>query len=127
MTDINRLVEGYIRLREKKAELEAKSKQELAPIKKLMSDIENRMLKHMQETGAESIKTGGGTAYKTVRSSASVADRSAFLDFVVEQQAWEFLESRANKSAVQAFREETGELPPGLNWREELAVNFRQS
>lgn len=124
--DIERLVGGYVRLRDKKAELEARHKEELAPIRKMMEDIEVRMLQAMQESNTTSLKTGAGTAYKTVRTSATVADRSTFKGWIVSEDAWEFADLRVNKTAVAAYREETGELPPGVNWREELGVNFRR-
>jgi len=124
---IKKWVEGYVKLREDKAEMEERHREELAPIKALMAKIEARMLEHMNDEGATSIKTEAGTAYKAVRTSTSVADRSAFMDFVIEHEAWEFLETRANKSAVVAYKEEHDDLPPGLNWREQVVVNFRRS
>ena len=120
------LVMRYRQLRDRKVEMQERHKEELAPVNKLMQAVENRMLKEMLEEGFESIKTKAGTAYKTTRTSASVADRTAFLDFVREEGMWEMLESRANKLAVEAYREETGDLPPGINWREDVGVNFRK-
>jgi hypothetical protein len=37
------------------------------------------------------------------------------------------LERRASKSAVEQYRDTNDELPPGLNWREEITVNIRRS
>jgi hypothetical protein len=125
--DIERLVGGYVRLRDKKAEIEARHKEELAPLRKMMDDIEAKMLQAMQESNATSFKTTAGTAYKTSRTSATVADRSTFKEWIVCEDAWEFADLRANKTAVAAYRDETGELPPGINWREELGVNFKRS
>jgi hypothetical protein len=57
-----------------------------------------------------------------------VADRDAFLHgFVIPNEAWEFLENRVSKSAVEQFKEANNDLPPGLNWREERVVNIRRS
>jgi len=124
---LQKWIGGYIKLRDKKSEMEERHREEMAPINELMAKIEAQMLEHMSEEGATSIKTEAGTAYRTTRTSTSVADRSAFMGFVIENEAWEFLESRANKSAVVAYKEEHDDLPPGLNWREQVVVNFRRS
>jgi hypothetical protein len=39
----------------------------------------------------------------------------------------EFLESKANKTAVAAYMEANGELPPGVNVSRKLTVGVRRS
>jgi len=124
--DIEKLVSKYVQLRDKKSELEAKHREELAPIKKYMQDIEVMMLKQMGELNTTSLKTTAGTAYQTKRTSATVADRELFRSYCLENDAWELADIRAGKSAIAAMVEETGDLPPGINWREELGVNFKR-
>jgi hypothetical protein len=55
-----------------------------------------------------------------------VADWDAFLDHVRENEAWEMLERRVNKTAVEQFKSVEGDLPPGVNWAETQVVNFRR-
>ena len=124
--DIERLVEGYVKLRDKKSEIESRHKEELAPIKKLMADIEVRMLAAMQDMHTTSLKTKSGTAYQTTRVSATVADRDVFKKYCEENDAWELADIRAGKAAIRAMVEETGDLPPGINWREDIGVNFKR-
>ena len=76
----------------------------------------------------DSVKTEFGTAYATVRTTASIADRDAFMDFVKANEEWALLEVRVSKTAVEQFRSANDdELPPGVNVREERVVNIRRS
>lgn len=125
--DTHKLIEGYVRMRNRKAELEAKHKEELRPIREMMDKIEAKLLTEMLNTGLTQFKGPGGTAYKATKTSATVADREAFRQFILEEDAWDMADIRAAKSAIKAYKEEFDELPPGVNWREELGVNFRQS
>lgn len=125
--DVEQLVQGYVSLRDRKAEIEAKHKAELAPIRGLMQKIEARMLSYMHETKTTSLAVKGvGTAYQTTRVSATVADRDAFKNYCLDNDAWELADIRAGKAAIRAMVEETGELPPGINWREDIGVNFKR-
>jgi 3-methyladenine DNA glycosylase AlkD len=123
---IDEMVAGYVQLRERKARLKADCDAATAPVQKLMDEIEALILKHFQENGMDSAKTPFGTAYTTLRTSATVADREAFRTFVEGRNAWDLVDMRANKTAVEQFREANKEIPPGLNWREERCVNIRK-
>jgi hypothetical protein len=37
------------------------------------------------------------------------------------------LERRVNKTAVEEFKAEHGEIPPGVNTRQEIVINVRRS
>ena len=99
----------------------------MAPLDALLDKIEALLLKTFQETGVESVKTESGTAYSSSRTSATVADWDAFFEgYVLPNQAWEFLERRCNKGAVEQFKAANEDLPPGINWSETLTVNVRR-
>jgi hypothetical protein len=119
------LVNTYLQLKDRKAAMKKVYTERVAPIDKKMADIEAQILKHFQETGQISAKTAYGTPYISLRESFTVADRDTYFEFVRQHEAWDMLESRANKTAVQAWKEEHGELPPGLNYRAERTVNIR--
>lgn len=122
------LVEKYLSLRDKKAEIKAEYEKKVAAVDGALDKIEAVLLNTFNTMGIENIKTPAGTAYVSVRTSATVADRDAFLHgFVIPNEAWEFLENRVSKSAVEQFKEANNDLPPGLNWREERVVNIRRS
>ena len=125
--DANALVESYIKLRDKKAELKKKFDEEKAELDEVMERIENTLLKTFQDTGIDTIKTAAGTAYRSTKSSASVADWDEFLDFVRKEEAWEFLGKHCSKEAIEQFKAANQDLPPGIDWREVQVVGFRRS
>lgn len=121
------LVKLYIQLRDRRSQRKAAYENEDAADKGKQEKIEGILLKRFMDQGIESVKTCAGTAYKSVRSSASVADWESFFDFVRGNEAWGLLEHRASKAAVEEHKNSFGELPPGLNWREEIVINVRRS
>lgn len=124
---IGTLVEGYIKLRDKKAELKAKHDAEMAPINAMMDKIEVHLLAKMQEQGVESYKTGIGTAYTATRTSVTCADGAGFIAWAIETGNTHMIERRAVKTAVDEFVAQNKDLPPGLNYRSEVCVNVRRS
>lgn len=123
---LDELVASYIKLRDKKAQIKAEYDAKVDGIDALMSKIEAALLKKFEETGQESARTDSGTAYKAVKTSCTVADKDTFMKYVQAQNAWELLDVRANKTAVDQFRGVNEDLPPGLNWREVIVVNVNR-
>lgn len=124
---IDQIIQRYIALRDKKAELVAAHKAEVAKFDVGLERCELFLLKTMQSMGVESIRSELGTAYKSTRTSAGVADWPAALDFIKGNEHWEMLEKRVSKAFVEAYRTEHNDLPPGINWREETTVNIRRT
>lgn len=118
----------YIKLRDQKAQMKADFEAQVAPIQDKMDKLEGKLLEVFNQTGMDSVKTEFGTAYATVRTTASIADRDAFMEFVKAKEEWSLLEVRVSKTAVEQFRASNDdELPPGVNIREERVVNIRRS
>lgn len=147
--DVSALTDLYLKLRNAKSDLAAQAKEKGAPINEGLAIIENHFLGLMLEMKVDSLKNEKGTPYKAEVPSVTVADNAVFVDYVltnalsglaVSDQAREaiknhiinsghmaLIEARASKSAVEAFLEETKELPPGLNRRVDVKVNVRSS
>lgn len=121
------LVSKYIELRDVKSQLKAKFDAKVSKIDSVLDRIEAAILNEFTESGVESCRTKAGTAYKQTRTSAGVADWESVLVFIRENDLWHMLERRVNKSAVEQFKEAHEELPPGINWREEVVINVRRS
>ena len=124
--NVNEIVDRYIALRDRKAVLRKEYDDKVANIDKILEKAEAVMLKRFEEMGVESIKTAAGTVYKSTRTSATVGDWDAFLAHVRQTEAWEMLEHRAAKRAVEEFKAANDDLPPGINWRAEVVVNVRR-
>lgn len=125
--DINELVTNYVKLRDQKAALVAHQKEKVRRYDDVLDRIEGMLLQHMQENSVESLRTEAGTAYRSTRESATIADWDAFLAHVQATEAWEMLEHRCNKTAVSQYRETADDLPPGVNWRAEVVVGVRRA
>lgn len=125
---LSEAVSLYIKLRDKKAEMKAAMEEQIKPLQEKMDLLEAKLLAAFQSTGVDSVKTEHGTAYMSVRTTASIADRDAFMSFVKAHEEWSLLEVRAAKTAVEQFRAANDDtLPPGINIREERVVNVRRS
>lgn len=124
---IDELVGKYIQLRDKKAEMDAEHKARVSKITEALDKIEYVLLKEFHASGMDSVKTSAGTAYTQTRMSATVADWDIALKFIRDHDAYDMLEKRVAKSAVEAYIEETGTPPPGVNIRQEVVVNVRRS
>lgn len=125
---LSEAVSLYIRLRDRKAELKAEFDAKVAPVQEKMDKLEAKLLQVFAESGMDSVKTEFGTAYQSVRTSCTAADREAFMEHVKSNDDWSLLEVRPAKSAVEQYRAANdGALPPGLNWREERTVGVRRA
>lgn len=122
-----KLIESYLTIRDRKRELETRHKEELKPYNETLAKIELALSQIMDETGLTNLPGGGGTAYRTVRTSVVVADWDSFLGWVRENDLWHMLEHRASKTAVEEVLVETSELPPGINVSRDVAVQVRKT
>ena len=124
---VDELVDKYIKLRDKKASIKAEYDAKIEEYDKMLDGLESLLLNTFNETGMDSVKTASGTAYVTTRTSASVADWDAFFNgYILQNEAWEMLERRANKTAIEQYKAANSELPPGINWTETRVINVRR-
>lgn len=122
------LVQKFIQLRTKKSQLEAAYDAEVAKYDNLQDKIEALLLLRFSEMGIDSVKTEQGTAYSSTRTSASMADWDSFKTFCTAQEdPYQYLDRRANKTAIEQYRAANDDLPPGINWSETRVINFRKS
>ena len=127
MSRVDDIVTAYVRLRDQKAELKAQQAEAMKPYDEALAKLEAEALQILSDTGVESMKTSAGTVYKSVATSATVQDKSAFMDYIREHLAFDLLDVRANKTAVQDFVTENQDTPPGVVIRREMKVGFRRA
>lgn len=121
------MVEKYIALRDARALLDSAYKLKKAPLDAAMDKIEAAILAQFEASQIESVRTEGGTAYKSKKTSATVADWDLVLAYIKANDLWQMLEQRVSKKAVEEFVEAHSDLPPGINWREEVTINVRRT
>lgn len=127
MSRVDDIVAAYVRLRDQKSELKAQQAEAMKPYDEALAKLEAEALQILSDTGVESMKTSAGTVYKSVATSATVQDKSAFMDYIREHLAFDLLDVRANKTAVQDFVTENQDTPPGVVIRREMKVGFRRA
>lgn len=125
--NVESIVSAYIKVRDEVAQIKASHKAQLEPYTQALDKLESQMLQILSDAGVESMKTAAGTAYRSEKASVTVADKSAFMDFIESNKAFDLLDVRANKTAVEGFMAEHQDVPPGVNIRREVTVNFRRA
>lgn len=120
-------VEQFVKLRDKLRELEDRHKAERKPYDEAMEQLRLIILGHLDAAGVDSITAKGvGTAYRTVRKSATIADGDAFRRHVIGSQEFDLCDWRANANAVEAFINQHGAPPPGVNYSTLAQVGVRR-
>lgn len=125
--DTAELIGKYVQLRDLIGEREKKHKEALAPMKEMLDKIAAVLHQRLDADGANSVNTPNGVAFKTTKTSVTVADKEGFMGWLKANDRLDLLDVRANKTAIVAYREEMQDLPPGLNWREEIEVQVRRA
>jgi len=123
---LSEAVELYIGLRDKKAEISKARKAEEAVVQEKMDKLEAKLMVALDALGGEGMRTAAGTAYISQRTSATIADKDAFMEHVKKHLAWDLMEVRVSKLAVDSYAEEHGDVPPGVNYRTERTVSIRR-
>lgn len=124
--DVNDIVAKYLKLREKRDTIMREAKEKAAKIDEHLDKIEGQVMGLMDQLGVNSVSTDDGTAYVAERTSVTVGDWDCFLDQVKKEGLWHMLERRANKSAVDEYKNENNDLPAGVNYRVVRTINVRR-
>lgn len=115
----------YVELRTEQDRIKKDAAKKVAELEKLKVDIENWFALRAQEEGLQNIPTTAGTAYWSTIGSASVAEPSVFRQFVIDNGAWDLMETRAAKLSVKSYVEAHGAPPPGVNFSSIKVFNLR--
>jgi len=123
---VDAVIKKYMKLRSQKEAVEAETKQRVDDIKTAMAKLEAWLKTKLDADGLTSFKSQYGTAFLTTTDFASVENWDATLDFIREQEAYDMLEKRVNKTAVRGYIEATNEVPPGVKYGTKLGINIRK-
>lgn len=123
--DIDKRVGQYIKLRAKIKEIEAKHKELMAPYKDMLEQLNTLLLGHLTQINTDSASTQSGTVYRTAKSSASIKDADAFLQFIQSTGQFDMLDLKANVTATAEYIEANKAPPPGVNYTSVYVVGVR--
>jgi hypothetical protein len=125
--NIQQKVEVYIRLRDRRTARKKAFDAEDASDKSFQEKIDAQLMTHLNANGIDRVGCESGTVYKSVRTSATVADWELTLKFIQDKAAWDLLERRVSKKAIEEYVNENESLPPGVNISREAVINVRRT
>lgn len=123
---MNVRVAQYVGLRDKIKALDDAHKEKMKPFREMLDTLGGVLLDHLKNISADSVATSSGTVYKTVKNSASIADGTAFWQYVSEHEEWDLIDKKANVSAVLDYIEQHNSPPPGVNFTSVITVGVRR-
>lgn len=124
---IDQLVDQYVRLRDKIKEADDAHKAKLKDAREYLEKLNGQLLARLNEVGGESVKTSHGTVYRTTKRTASIADGDVFRQYVIEHEAFDLVDWRANANAVDDHIKTELAPPPGVNFTTTYTVGVRRS
>ena len=124
---LDSIIERYVKLRDKKAQMKAAFDASTADINTAMTRCEQVILEEINSQGVESVRTEFGTAFKSVTTSVTAADGEMFMQFCIANDRMDMLEKRPNKTAVEEYKAANDDLPPGINYRQAVSLNVRRA
>lgn len=124
---IGQVIDKYIVLREKKEAIQRRHKDELAKLNEQMSTVEKWLHRELHRDGlSKQSSEQGNTVFLQTADSCSVQDKEAFLNYVKENDRFELMDVRANKSTVRDFMGNFDEIPPGIKFTSTEVVRVRR-
>lgn len=120
-------VKQYIATRDALKKMDEEHENRRRPLVELQNMLTGWMQKFLEKAGAESIRTSEGTCYTSTRYTASLADPEAFMQYVINNNAFDLLDRKANSTAVRAYVDEKGALPPGVNLSSISTIGVRRA
>lgn len=125
--DVNKLVAVYIKMRDRKAELNRVHDEQIREIDESMSMIENELLEVCKTTGQDGGKTANGSFTRTVKTRYWTNNWGAMYDLIKRHDAIELLEQRISQTNMKTFlQEHPNEVPDGLNVDSRYAITVRR-
>lgn len=125
---VDRLVAAYIKMRDKRAELQREYEEADSDIKDQMEMVERRLLDLCKEIGVDTLGSKHGKVMRTVKTRYWTSDWESFHKFVLEHQVPELFERRISQSAMKQLLEENPDvMPMGLNVDNRYTITIRRA
>jgi hypothetical protein len=125
--DVAKLVEVYIKIRDKRAEIKTAYEAEDAKMLAKLDLIEAEILEVCKENDVESLRTTAGTATRTVKERVWASDWDSFYGFVREHDAVELLEKRIHQGNYKEWADSHPDVIAPVNVDRKYAITVRRS
>lgn len=125
--NIGEMVEVYQTIASERRKLKREFDDADTKLKADEERIELAILKFLQDSNINSVRTDFGTAYRQEDVIPTCADWNVFYDWVKKNNAFDALEKRIKKTYVKEMLENDGELPAGVDVIRKFVVRIRRS
>ena len=126
-TTADQLVAQFVAIRDKIKEADDAHKARTKAARDYKDLLEGKLQDLLNLIGGDSVKTPHGTAYRTTRRTATIADGQAFRDYVTANSRYDLLDWKANASSVDDFIKDNQVPPPGINFALALTIGVRRA
>lgn len=98
-----------------------------AETKEKLEVIQMKLMAIANSVGTDSLKCKFGTAFKQLKESFRVGSWDQILEYIKETDNFQMLEKRIGKLATKEIYENTGKLPPGVEYFAEVEMVVRKA
>jgi hypothetical protein len=112
----DKLARVYVKIRDARNALKREFEEKDADLGEQLEVISQQLLEICKDTGADTLKTSGGTVMRTVRTRYWTSDWDAMFDLIATSGELGLLEKRIHQGNMKEFLQENPNLmPKGLN------------
>jgi len=123
----DRLTKAYIKMRDKRAELQAEFDAKDKVIEEQMQMVEEKLMSICKELGVDSLKTPHGTVFRSVKTRYETTDWENMYKFIKEHDIPQVLTRGVNTTNMKQFLDENPTLMPvGMNINNRYTVTVRR-
>lgn len=128
MTDANKLVQVYIKIRDAKELKKKQMEEEIAALDMQLDAVEQELLEICKSTGQDGGKTQFGTFTRSVKTRYWTSDWDSMYKFIREHDAPEILERRIHQgNFVDFIKENPNLMPAGVNVESKYSITVRRA
>lgn len=126
--DMTKIVKAHIAIRDARRVLAEQFNTRDADLKTKQARLEAEMLRFMQASNMDSVRTEAGTFYRQEVIKPSGADWEALYKWIKDHEAFDALERRIKATFIKDYMDEhDGETPPGVNIHREYVARVRRA
>ena len=128
MSDANKLVQVYIKIRDAKDIKKKQMEAEIAELEVQLDAVEQELLELCKATGQDGGKTTFGSFTRSVKTRYWTSDWDSMYKFIREHDAPDLLERRIAQSNFSQFiKENPDAMPAGVNVESKYSITVRRA
>jgi hypothetical protein len=124
----DKLARVYVKIRDARETLKNEYEAKDAELKEDLDSVAEKLLEICKETGADTLKTSGGTVMRSVRTRYWTSDWEAMYDLIANTGELGLLERRIHQGNMKEWLQENPEkFPTGLNVDSRYDITVRRA